>query len=187
MSERDQLHWFPMRVTYARSLPLKHFLDTEGVENFIPMRYDWVEDFRGKHYRLKPAVENLIFIHSTQAEITNLKMTRQACCNLRYMMRKTGTGTNVTSEILHVPDPQMENFIRVASITDERVMFLDNPNFTFRPGTKVQVTEGPFAGVHGYVKQIKRQKRVVVQLDGIAAVAITFVPAKHLLQLADES
>ena len=185
MNGRDDIHWYPMRVTYARSLPLKHFLDTEGIENFVPMRYDWVEDFRGKHFRLKPAVENLIFIHSSQAEITNLKMTRQACVNLRYMMRKNGTGSKVSSEIMQVPDRQMENFIRVASILDERVMFLDDPNFTFRPGTKVQVTEGPFAGVCGYVKQIKRQKRVVVQLDGIAAVAITFVPSKYLLKIND--
>ena len=82
-----------------------------------------------------------------------------------------------------MPDKQMEDFIRVASVRDDSVMFLDCSDFLRSPGTRVRVTEGPFAGVEGVIKRIRRNKRVVVQIDGVAAVAITFVPPSALMVL----
>jgi transcription antitermination factor NusG len=44
----------------------------------------------------------------------------------------------------------------------------------------VRVNEGHFAGVEGVIKRIRKNKHVVVQIEGVAAVAITFVPASYL-------
>jgi transcription antitermination factor NusG len=44
----------------------------------------------------------------------------------------------------------------------------------------VRITGGPFKDVEGVVKRIKKNKSVVVQIEGIAAVAIAFVPANYL-------
>ena len=42
-SHKDcQLHWYAVRVTYSRELSLKDYLDKENIENFIPMRYEYV-------------------------------------------------------------------------------------------------------------------------------------------------
>jgi len=38
------------------------------------------------------------------------------------------------NEIIHVPDSQMENFMRVASVPDERIMILDNNDFISKNG-----------------------------------------------------
>lgn len=36
------MNWFAIRVSYSRELALKAILDAEKIENFIPMRYEYV-------------------------------------------------------------------------------------------------------------------------------------------------
>ena len=36
------MNWFAIRVSYSRELALKAILDEEKIENFIPMRYEYV-------------------------------------------------------------------------------------------------------------------------------------------------
>ncbi len=42
MDPGDEIRWFPMRVTYAREEQVKAFLDQVGIENFLPMHYEYV-------------------------------------------------------------------------------------------------------------------------------------------------
>ena len=174
MSEK----WYPMRVTYQRELQVKQALDEREVENFLPMRYATVEEPDGGHRRQVPAIHNLIFVRSTQQIISDLKRHVESLEPLRYI-----TSTSITSgthSIITVPDKQMDDFIRVASAEDDKVMFLEQSEFIDRDGVKVRVVEGPFAGVEGVIKRIKRNRRVVVNLQGIAAVALVFVPRCYL-------
>lgn len=174
------LHWFPMRITYHREMRIKSLLDEMGIENFLPLHWEVVElKNGGKKRMLLPAIHNLIFVRATQAILTELKMTREEFAPMRYMMKRP-VANGEKSEIMHVPDQQMENFMRVASVQDDRVMFLDNNDFINKVGQRVKVTDGCFSGVEGVIKRINRNKHVVVQLEGLAAVAIAFVPASHL-------
>lgn len=34
------MQWFAMRATYRRGMQIKALLDKEGINNFIPMRYE---------------------------------------------------------------------------------------------------------------------------------------------------
>ena len=178
MLNKQDIHWFPMRVTYNRELKIKELLDELEIENFVPMRYDYIKTNNGKVKKLIPAIRNLIFVKSTQETLTELKRTRIDFDPMRYMTKKSIIDGQ--SEIIYVPDKQMADFIRVASITDDRVMILDNNDFINKIGKRVEITSGFFAGVEGVIKRIKRNKHVVVQIDGVAAVAITFVPANCL-------
>lgn len=74
--------------------------------------------------------------------------------------------------------------MRVASVETDDVMFLDCSDYICRVGKRVRIVEGAFAGVEGVIKRIKNNKHVVVQVEGLAAVAITFVPPS-LLQPID--
>ena len=84
-----------------------------------------------------------------------------------------------------VPDKQMEDFIRVASVADDRVFYMENLDFVGKPGQRVKVVEGEFAGVEGVVKRVKKNKCVVVQIENVAAVAIAFIPSAFILPLDD--
>lgn len=183
----DELHWFPMRVTYSREMLVKEFLDSLGVENFIPMHYEHVEGKHPRHRLLKPAIRNLIFVHSTRGHITEMKMTRKEMTSIRYIMHPLLDMNNnlVRYDILTVPDREMENFMRVASVTDDRIFYIDNLDFAGRPGQRVKVVDGDFAGVEGMIKRIKKNKHVVVQIEGLAAVAIAFLPSAFLMPIND--
>ena len=166
-----------MRVTYNRELKVKEHLDTINVENFIPLHYEIVGKGNDRKRKLVPAVHNLIFIRSTKQQLTNLKQSVKELEPLRFIVR---TNLDGNSEILRIPDKQMENFMRVASIQDDSVMFLQPGDYINKIGRRVLITEGIFAGVEGVIKRFKNNRHVVVQMEGLAAVAITYVPANYI-------
>jgi len=185
MLESEELHWYPMRVTYSREVAAKEYFDSIGIDCFLPMRYVYVEGRHPRHRVLKPAVSNLIFVHSCRKIITELKMTKKEVAPLRYMMRRVYDERQnfLRYDVMTVPDKEMDNFIKVASVQDDRVFFIENLEFAGKPGQRVKVMEGDFAGVEGTIKRVKKNKCVVVQIENVAAVAIAFLPSSFLLPL----
>ena len=177
----DPIFWFPMRVTYSRELKMKAELDRLEIENFLPMTYKLFDaDTANPHRELVPAINNLIFIRSSKDRISTLKSTNVVLQPLRYIMDRTAQQAHT---IMTVPDAQMQNFMRVASMTDDSVMFLNDETVIGKEGKRVLITGGIFNGVTGVIRRVKRCKRVVVELDGLATVAIAFVPAILLKEL----
>ena len=138
-----------MRVTYSREMLAKEYLDTIGIENFIPMQYVPIKGKHPRHRELKPAITSLIFIRSSQKNITELKMTKRELNSLRYIMTPVLDEKNnvIRKDILTVPDKQMDNFIKVASVNDDRVFYMENLDFAGKSGQRVKVVEGDFASI----------------------------------------
>ena len=180
----DPKSWFPMRVTYQREMKVKAELDRLGIENFVPMRYKVVERQNDGDTELRrelvPAINNLIFVRSTQERLSELKQTNEVLEPLRYMMDHTAVGEHA---IMTVADREMENFMRVASRTDDSVMFLDEETVVGKEGKRVEIMGGVFEGVTGVIRRVKRCKRVVVEIEGVASVAIAWVPAELLKEV----
>ena len=174
--------WYPMRVAYDKSdrvLQIHKHLDQKGIENFLPMKvvHDR-EDFNVKS-RLVPVIPGLIFIHDTRVVITDLKH-QPAFSAMRYWTDAI-TPEDAEDRILTVPDRQMENFIRTVTANTDKVNFLEyNAAFFSKPGQAVRITDGEFAGCTGTIRRIKKRRCVVVEVNGICAVAITFVPSDWL-------
>ena len=177
----DPKIWFPMRVTYQREMKVKAELDRLGIECFVPMTYKLIDgDMDNPHRELVPAINNFIFVHSTQERISYLKLSNETLEPLRYMIDQTAQKAHT---IMTVADRQMENFMRVASRTDDSVMFLNEDSVVGKEGKRVMITGGTFEGVTGVIRRVKRCKRVVVELEGIASVAIAYVPAGWLKEI----
>ena len=152
MKSNDDIRWYPMRVTYHRELKIKEQLDALGIDSFVPMHYDLADSSDGPRKVLVPAIHNLIFVHASQEVLTGLKMHRKEFDPMRYMTKTCPDGRK---ELLYVPDRQMEDFIKVASAQDHSIIFLD-------------------------VRDSANAKFFLIQIDGVAAVAITYVPADCL-------
>ena len=180
----DPKTWFPMRVTYQREMKVKAELDRLGIENFVPMRYKVVESQNGGDTELRrvlvPAISNLIFVRSTQERMSELKRRNEVLEPLRYMMDYTASQEHA---IMTVADGEMENFMRVASRTDDSVIFLDNETVVGKEGKCVEIMGGVFEGVKGVIRRVKRCKRVVVEIEGVASVAIAYVRAELLKEI----
>ena len=129
---------------------------------------------------LVPAISNLIFVRSTQERVSELKMSNEVLEPLRYMIDHTASREHA---IMTVSDRDMANFMRVASVTDDSVMFLDNETVVGKEGKRVEIMGGAFEGVTGVIRRVKHCKRVVVELEGIASVAIAYVPAVLLREI----
>jgi len=67
-----------MRVTYQREMKVKAELDRLEIENFVPIRYKMVDDGSEIPRRdLVPAINNMIFVRSTQERISGLKASNE--------------------------------------------------------------------------------------------------------------
>ena len=165
---------------------MKAELDRLGIENFVPLRYKVVEAQNDGDTELRrvlvPAINNLIFVRSTQERVNELKRRNEVLEPLRYMMDHTATCEHT---IMTVADREMENFMRVASRTDDSVMFLDNETIVGKEGKRVEIMGGAFEGVTGLIRRVKRCKRVVVAIEGVASVAIAYVRAELLKECGD--
>jgi hypothetical protein len=181
----EEKQWFPMRIAYGRkerTLGIKSFLDENNVENFLPMTCK-KQLVNGHPKRvLVPALDGLIFIRTSEEHLVNIKRHCQMLLPLRFLMW-TPHNEEEPSHIITIPVASMNNFMRVASIDDERVMFLPNTDFSHKIGRKVQVTDGIFAGVQGTVLRVKKDRRVVVTLDQVCSVAIAYINPSYLREM----
>ena len=160
-------NWYVIRVTYNREMKVKAELDSLGVENFVPMAYRVVMRGDRRVRVLQPAVHNLIFIRMTREEMKNYKMTTRL--PIRYMMNAE---KNVP---LVVPEWQMRNFIAVSGTNDEQLVYLDPQEIGLHKGDRVRVTGGIFCGLEGTFMRVRGDRRIVVSIPGIIAVATAFI------------
>jgi transcription antitermination factor NusG len=187
MLDRDKILWYPLRVSHSsasRLLKLQELLREEEFieQTYVPMEYR-TKDFKTQ---LVPVISNLIFVRATYNQLNVVRHSTNLYAPLRYMMRPVTEGQQRHSEILYVPDKMMDQFIRVTDGRHDDVIFLDNPDFAFKPGIKACITEGLYAGVVGEVKRIQKNLCLVVAIQGVAAAAILHVPRHHLCYLSDE-
>ena len=176
--------WFPMYCAYCSELKVKEELDKLHIDNYLPMEYRMVDHDGERRRELVPAIHNLLFVHHSQAEITRLKMFNKNCVTMQYMIRHSALEEDM-SEIIVVPEHQMDNFIRVTSKVSKDLVYLKYSDFLDKKSKKVRVIDGNFAGAEGVIKRIKKDRVVVVLLKGVAAVAITNIRPEDL-QILDE-
>ncbi|MBO4454894.1 MAG: KOW motif-containing protein [Bacteroidales bacterium] len=86
----------------------------------------------------------------------------------------------VTHKPSVVPDREIEIFRIVTQAAQSGLEFLDGNPEKYKVGDLVRVTDGPFKGAEGYVKRIKKDRRLVVIISGVAAVATSFIQPELL-------
>jgi len=174
----EQKQWYPLRVTYHRELKVKDDLDARGIRNFVPMQYRREERKGVMVKHLVPSVHNLIFVYLEPSQMRLYKSTTQM--PIRYIMNRE------THRPLTIPMRQMENFIKVAGTYDEKLVYL-NPNpGDFSYGDRVRVLGGIFKGAEGLFVRVKGDRRVVVNIAGVVAVATTFVHPSMIEKIEDD-
>ena len=163
-------HWYALRVTYSRELALKKWLDGKHIDNFIPMHYECRMLGERKVRKLMPAVHNLVFVCVTRRQLTDIHDHPELPVPVRYILDRE------TRRPVVIPDDQMRNFIAVAGNYEETLLYFDPSELNLPKGTRVRITGGVFEGVEGVFVRIRHDRRVVVAIEGIMAVATTFIP-----------
>lgn len=178
-SSGTDLQWYVMRSTYSRELKAKNIMQSDGLECYIPMRR--VRIFEGENATDKniPLVHNLVFVRTNRDFMDSYKRRLEAVCPIRYAIDKS------TSKPMVVRDKEMEDFMRVTQEASDSIRYLDDPEQLLRKGQDVEIVHGPFTGVQGKIIRFHRDRRVVVSLAGLTAVAMSSMPITWL-KIRDE-
>ena len=188
LSEND-LHWFPMRIRNSSVARLETMMDrlarSEDVEDaYAPLSFIKVSM---KKMDFAPSLLNYIFVRATFGKLVKVKSNRERFEPLRFVMHPVYDEKYVRrDEVLYISDKKMEDYQRLTAEMNEKVIFLDNPNYAFKPSQAVQITEGEFTGIVGRIKRIKGLRCVVLPIGNEMAAAVVDIPSKHLRYLTEE-
>lgn len=161
-------HWYAVKVFYNRTLKLEALLKTLSIKSYIPMKsVEQIVNGR-KIRRRKPAIASLMFIRCTAQQATELQPTLN-----NQAMLYTNRGEKQPAII---PDDQMQRFISITSVDDLGMEYLGDVSSEWTTGCRVRVIDGIFKGAEGYIKRIKGNHRLVVAIEGIVAVATSYIP-----------
>lgn len=169
--EVTAVRWFVMRAYKSEKRAEEKLKGRDGLEYFIPKCYA-VRVYHGvKSKRLVPVIPSLVFVHASRIQITDFKKRHNF---LQFVMWEKSTGM----EYLVVPDDQMESFIKVSTQYEENISYYNPDELDLQKGRRVRIHGGKLNGVTGIFMQVqgRRNRRVVVLLEGIMAVAAEVHP-----------
>lgn len=168
------LSWYVYRCPMGKELTLKESIQTLfGVECFVPIKKVRQRDRHGRFVWVqRSALTGYIF---TRIEKERQHLVPRRLLNLYTMMQQSD---GLWRPVI-VPENQMASFIRVSGSEDEQIAYLDPAKLDLKKGDRVRVIGGSFVGVEGVFMQIgcKHQKRVIIELEGLIAVATAAIPA----------
>ncbi|MBQ9312788.1 MAG: UpxY family transcription antiterminator [Bacteroidales bacterium] len=167
--EEETPQWFVLNA-YKSENKAEQLLIKEGIKYFIPKHYVLRKSLGKTIRRLEPFIPNLVFVYDTYYRIDVLQKLNPF---IWFATRKI-QGNNV---IMKVPEQEMNNFIAVAKHYEEDLIWYKVDEIKLKQGSKVRITGGIFNGAEGTLQKIKgkRNKRLVVQIKGLVAVAATYI------------
>ena len=165
-------NWYALKVFYNRVAKIEMLLKGRNIESYIPMQSIEQVVAGRKVRRRKPAISSLMFMRCNEAEASELQKSLMG-----EVMVYRNRGERQPAAI---PDNQMQMFIRVTSIDDLGMEYLGEVNEEWATGDRVRVTGGIFQGAEGYIKRIKGNHRLVVAIEGVIAVATSYIPTCFL-------
>ena len=204
-------NWYALKVFYNKvfemedklaSMGLPSYLAVEkvrlkGVDHMAAARYlaSLPEGARADSryiregpviYIRKPIVSSLIFVQATREQILHLDVFLQE--NYR---NGRGRGFVYKSadwqDYAVIPDKQMAAFRLVTESGLSGLSFFSDDELTrYKKGDRVRVTEGPLKGVEGYIRRIRKDRRLLVSIDGVIAVATSYIKPEFLEPVPEE-
>ena len=82
-----------------------------------------------------------------------------------------------TKEKIVVPQDQMQRFIAIAGSSSDKLLWFNPDEINLTKGMRVRITDGEFKDYEGVLVKVKgaRDKRVVVAIEGVIAVAMATI------------
>ena len=155
------LHWYAMKVYYNRVQPLIAEAKESHLEFFAPT----------------DVIGSLLFLHCSEEEVLRFVGDRW---QRMWLYRETDSRRPAA-----IPDREMEVFRFVITAGREGLTLLGDDRPEYHVGDRVVVTDGPFKGAEGHIKRIKRDRRLVVTIRGVVAVATAYIHPSLLRKVGE--
>lgn len=181
--------WFVLRVSYGRIIKAKAFVETKGLECYVPMRYKEVKKQGKKRIITEPLLPSFLFVYAAVEQVNSLLQDKnikvlenRALLSFYYDHTSHCENEPNKNPPLVISNAAMDNFIRLTSIKNSHIIPVTSDRIQLKLGDYVVVTEGEFKDVQGRVARIARQQRVVVELFDGCFVATAYIP-KNAIKL----
>ena len=200
--EESKQNWYALKVFFGKVFEYEARLGDMGLETYIPVRKDLLkgedhmramrrlatpDDRRRDNqfeqagpliYKRVPVVSSLLFVHAPKCRLKEI----EDCIKDKGFVYKTAD--RKTDAV--IPDKQMAMFQLVCSSGAEGLEFFADDDLTrYKAGDRVRVLEGPLQGAEGYIKRIRKDRRLLVAIEGFIAVATSFIPPQFLEKVPD--
>jgi transcription antitermination factor NusG len=195
-------NWYALKVFYGKVFEIEALLGDMDLETYIPVRKDLLrgedhlramrrlatpDDRRRDNqfeqvgpliYKRVPVVSSLLFVRAPK---DRLKEIEDCVKEKGFVYRTADRKTEAV-----IPDKQMAMFRMVCSSGAEGLEFFADEDMTrYKAGDRVRVLEGPLKGTEGYIKRIRKDRRLLVAIEGFIAVATSFIPPQFLEKVPD--
>ena len=171
--ENEQKGWFAVKVFFNRVSRYKNDIISLGLEVYMPMRIDR-KVVEGEVVRsLKPLIPSTLFVYCTPSWLVKYRYEHWG-----YLMYYSEVGSYNPGRI---DDDEMEMFRKVTSLgEDARVEYIGKDRPEYHTGEKVRILDGMYKGAEGYIKRIRKDRKLLVCVKGVAVVAIADIHAAKL-------
>ena len=170
--------WCYLFIHHTKVMWCEEKLKRDGLTYFIHKTIKYMPRHRDKggvREVEKPTVSGLVFIQGNPKEIQNYLNTEMP---QHRLCKNCSTGKPAT-----IPCNQMEPFMRVAETEPERIRFLLRPFVYYSKNrTLLRIVTGDHAGLEGYVIRIARDRKLVMDVGGMA-VALSGIHAERFVEV----
>lgn len=202
--EEPKLFWYALKVFYNKVFDMEALLNGMGLETYIAVDKVLLKGeahlMARRHlasikvlgqtdtryiqegaliYQRKPIVTSLVFVKAQEADLPYVEsaLKEEGSNNFKGFIYKNAT----RKEFAQIPENQMTAFRLVTARGSEGLEFHSEEAYTrYKEGSRVRVTGGPFKGAEGYIKRVKRDRRLLVNIEGIVAVIASYIEPQYL-------
>ena len=170
--------WFALKVFFNKVFEMEDELRQKSIESYLPCEEVLVvrNGVRKKVHR--PMVRSLIFFRSTVRQALMLQNDFMGRAMLYTRMK------DLKKLPVAIPDQEMNIFMLVTSSGERGLEYLGDDHPKYHRGERVRVIDGPFKGAEGHICRIKKNNCLVVAIEGICAVATSYIPRCFLEKLS---
>lgn len=176
-STAQSLQWYAFRMSVRTPHEAQAIARREGFETYYALRkqlkdasYDTPTD---EAFQDKPLLPSVIFVKCTEAFALKMQDSKKMW---PYRMPGEKTLCPITQRDIDVFRTAVESGCRNLEVIDENLAM----------GDKVRVLDGIFKDQEGYIVKIRGDKRFVISIPGVVAIATIYIP-KHLLAPTPQS
>ena len=174
------MRWYALRVFHNKVFQAEEALMAASVECYVPTTTEVVERDGERVRRKRPVIPSLMFVRVSRSQLAAIESMDDL--NVRAYTRFDGHGRRIPAPI---PDREMQVFILVSSSGEQGLEYFDADSAALSVGSRVRVVGGVFKGSEGYIKRIKGNRRFIVRINGVCAVATPYIPVAFLEKVDD--
>ena len=170
----EDFRWFALRAFWNKTQPLMREVQEAGYRVYYAIHTVESLESGTLVYHEEPLLSSLFFVQCPADWLIAFKQRHYS----EFMIYTDKPGGKPAP----IRDAEMEAFIMVTSVHNNNAQDIEvlEPKPQYATGDLVRVTDGVYKGATGIVKRIKKDRKLLVAITGVAVVAISHIPMCYL-------